>query len=715
MKQHILDLAGKNIPYLFTFLLFLGSCQKKKETGRVIVDLNGQWEIEEGKLPGELPTEFKRTIPVPGIVPMAEPAFDSTGTRYSQRNYDWYRRKFTLPQNSDASVALLKVNKAKYGTKVFINGKSAGYNPWCLTPSYFNIKDHLLPAGQENDLVIRIGATEFDIPDSIPNDRTDLEKRFHYAGVYDDVKLILSGYPFIENVQIVPDIENEKVRIVAEVKSDRDMESFTLGYTITEYKAGTTVTSGNTPSQKLKIGKKNTIDFTVPMNGCQLWSPENPFLYSLALSTGSDTKHHRFGMRSFTFDPEKKMALLNGQPYAMLGTNVTVFRFFEDENRGQLPWDREWVKNLHLSFKKMNWNSIRYSIGFPPEIWYDIADETGFLLQDEYLYWYQYGVFSASLEVEFEKWMRERWNHPSVVIWDAQNETVSEESGKAIRKVRHLDLSNRPWDNGFSAPQAETDPIESHPYLFYNYFRGEKPSERGYMADFFDTLRWPHNDPNEHVPKKDGSRYENAVIINEYDWLWINRDGTPTTLTDKVYATLWGDDLTANERRRIRAENVGVLTEYWRCHRRCAAIMHFCGLTYSRSEEPRGQTSDIFLDVQQLTIDPFLLKYVKPKFAPVCVMIDWWEKSAGAGSQLHVPVHVINDYPEDWPGQVTLALTREGEMLSLQQHPINVESFGKEVVNFDVDIPGEAGNYTLASQVILEKDTVVSTRYFSVR
>ena len=80
-----------------------------------------------------------------------------------------------------------------------------------------------------------------------------------------------------------------------------------------------------------------------------------------------------------------------------------------------------------------------------------------------------------------------------------------------------------------------------------------------------------------------------------------------------------------------------------------------------------------------------------------------------------MPVHVINDYPEDWPGQVTLALTREGEMLSLQQHPINVESFGKEVVDFDVDIPGEAGNYTLASQVILEKDTVVSTRYFSVR
>ena len=35
----------------------------------------------------------------------------------------------------------------------------------------------------------------------------------------------------------------------------------------------------------------------------------------------------------------------------------------------------------------MHWNSIRYCIGFPPELWYDIADEEGFLIQDEFPIW----------------------------------------------------------------------------------------------------------------------------------------------------------------------------------------------------------------------------------------------------------------------------------------------------------------------------------------
>lgn len=695
-------------------IMALFSCEQATNQGRVEIDLNGSWDIAEGLNPDQPPTSYTRSIPVPGIVSMAEPAFDSTGTRNSQRDYYWYHRKFTVSEEDLSDIALLKINKAKYGTQVFVNGKDAGYNPWCFTPSYFNIRELLNPPGEENDLVIRIGATEFNIPDSIPNDRTDLEKNYHFAGIYDDVKLILSGYPFVENVQIAPDIDKGQIRVVAEIKSDIISEDFQLNYEVKVSKSGLSVATGQSPPYRLSTDKVTKVDFTVDMKDFELWTPENPFLYTLTVATDNDTKSHRFGMRSFTFDPKEKMALLNGEPYAMLGTNVTIFRFFEDENRGTLPWDKQWVTDLHQSFKKMNWNSIRYSIGFPPEIWYDIADETGFLIQDEYLYWYQYGVFAPSLEAEYELWMRERWNHPSVVIWDAQNETISKESTKAIETVRSLDLSNRPWDNGFSPPGRPSDPIEAHPYLFYNYMEGGQPSAEGYMIDFFDTLRYPHNDPNDHSPKEDGSRYENAIIINEYDWLWLNRDGTPTTLTDQVYATVWGEDLTPEERFKIRAENVGVLTEYWRCHRQCAAIMHFCGLGYSRSEEPRGQTSDIFLDIEQLTIDPYLLKYVKPKFAPVCIMIDQWKKSYPVGETLEVPVHAINDYQADWSGEIALQLLHPDGSATTQVQPLSIDRNGKEVVNFDVALPSQPGTYQLISEVILPTDTVRSYRSFTL-
>ncbi|MEI7752001.1 MAG: hypothetical protein WCJ71_07925, partial [Candidatus Omnitrophota bacterium] len=67
---------------------------------------------------------------------------------------------------------------------------------------------------------------------------------------------------------------------------------------------------------------------------------------------------------------------------------------------------------------------MRLCIGFAPEFWYRIADEEGFLIQDEYPIWYgsdfKPACFKADiLAVQFREWMEERWNHPCVVIWDA--------------------------------------------------------------------------------------------------------------------------------------------------------------------------------------------------------------------------------------------------------------------------------------------------------
>ena len=117
------------------------------------------------------------------------------------------------------------------------------------------------------------------------------------------------------------------------------------------------------------------------------------------------------------------------------------------------------MRRLHRAFKGMHWNSLRYCIGFPPEFWYRIADEEGILIQDEFPIWHghQAGrreLKSEELIQEYTEWMQERWNHPCVVIWDAQNETVTAETGKAIQAVRGLDLSNRPWDNGYGQPQV---------------------------------------------------------------------------------------------------------------------------------------------------------------------------------------------------------------------------------------------------------------------
>ena len=88
------------------------------------------------------------------------------------------------------------------------------------------------------------------------------------------------------------------------------------------------------------------------------------------------------------------------------------------------------------------------------------------------------------------------------------------------------------------------------------------------------------------------------IIINEYAWLWLNRDGTPTCLTDKVYEKLLGPELDDRAARELYARYLAAKTEFWRAHRECAGVLHFCGLGYSRpatsparKAAPRATTS----------------------------------------------------------------------------------------------------------------------------
>jgi len=679
---------------------------------RQVVRLDGEWMI--AKTDGVLPDAFTSTVPVPGLVDLAVPALDAAGTLYPDGWY-WHKRNFDL-ENTDFEKIELKIHKAKYHTKVFINGKFAGENLYCFTPSYFDVKPFLSPAGQTNEIIIGIGCKD-QLPDSIP-DGYDIEKIKYIPGIYDHVEITLSNKPFINNIQCVPDIVNEKLRVVAEIETESS-KGLNLSYYVSEAASGKRVTSKKIKPKTTSENGIVKIDCDINMKGAKLWSPESPFLYELKLSTGADDRRVKFGMRSFRFDPEKKVALLNEKPYYMRGTNVCIFRFFEDPDRGSLPWDKQWPVTLHERFKDMNWSVMRYCIGFPPERWYDICDSIGFMLQDEFPYWLTKPTVKApQIAEEYRRWMRERWNHPSVVIWDGQNETETDETGIAIKAVRDLDLSGRPWENGWAAPVDQADPIEAHPYLYGKYIGvNAKEPEEGYKKNFFSVIRRPGNDVQDRINRKNrranlpNVTFDHPVIINEYGYIWLNRDGSTTTLTDNIYVNLWdGKNLTAQQRLEIYARRLAELTEYWRAHRRAIGVLHFCGLAYSRSEEPRGQTSDNFIDIKNLTFQPEFYKYVKPAFAPVGLMIDTWEKEYAGGDKINVPVFVINDLEQPFHQEIQLSFLLDGQTVSTYKKEVNVKPYEVLTVPFEVLIPDQAGTYLMKGEYTLNNENVYSLR-----
>ena len=541
--------------------------------------------------------------------------------------------------------------------------------------------------GQSNELVVAVGTHRTVLPKGIP-DGADFEKIRYIPGIYDSIALILSGLPRVGNVQVVPDIATRTARMVVEIE-DPTAAPGHISCEVHEAKSGKLVGRAEATYTPAEGGAR--VELRVPISDCRLWSPEDPFLYEAVIATEGDGCHTRFGMRSFRLDVKSGRAILNGRPYPLRGTNVCVYRFFEDPQRGELPWREDWVRRLHRVFRSMHWNSIRYCIGFPPELWYRIADEEGLLIQDEFPIWYG-GQWPKELKTdalvrEYREWMRERWNHPCVVIWDAQNESVTDQIAPAITQLRGLDLSGRPWDNGWSPAAAAGDVYEAHPYAFGN---------PNFRLSAFAKLPGRPGTPGALTGNPTPNVFGNPVIINEYGWLWLNRDGTPTTLTRKVYQTMLGEEATVEQRRTTYARLLAAMTEFWRCRHEVAGVLHFCGLGYSR---PDGQTSDNFVDLERLTLEPNFAKYVRDAFSPIGLMVDFWEDDSEAGAQREVPVVVVNDTYAAWSGDVRLRLMDGERVLVERAATCRVDPLATGRVVLHVRLPDASGHYRLVGEL----------------
>lgn len=641
---------------------------------RTVLSLDGTWQIAEGSM-GAMPRVFGHTAPVPGLADMATPAFAEVGFASAQRAAFWYRRSFAVA-GPRRPVAVLKVNKAQFGTKVWLNGQEVGEHPGCFTPGYFDVAS-TLRYGAPNVLVIRVGAYRDALPPSVPTN-TDYEQKRWIPGIYDSVSLILSGSPSIVRIQVAPRLAARSALAQVVVRNAGEAPATArLRLSVREWRSGRPVGALTLPGVRLAPGEERTVTGVVRLRAPHLWTPEDPFLYVLRSDTGADASETRFGMRTFGFDVKTGRAMLNGRPYFLRGTNFCMFRFFEDPQRGNLPWDRQWVRRLlTLPKKELKWNAARVCIAPFPEFWYDLADELGWLLQDEFPIWGFKAEWSQSeLTTEFREWMQERWNHPSLAIWDACNETLEPRTGQLIGAVRDLDLSRRPWDDGYSPPNRPGDAVEDHPYRFVN---------PAFELDSLDSV----------LKDTDGLR-KPPVIVNEFDWLWLDRQGNPTTLTRQLYDARLGPDATPEQRREFCADNTAALTEYWRARRKAAGVLHFCYLTYSR---PNGQTCDNFVDLRNLVLEPRWLARMRDAYDPLGVMIDDYASWARPGERRTYRVVITNDLDRAQSGDVRLRLTRDARAIAERVARYRVPALGQAIVTFQIDMPAATGGYELVAE-----------------
>jgi len=680
---------------------------------RTTISLDGDWEIADSVAADALPSAYHHRGPVPGLAHSATPPFpdvdkfdsreliqnrvsagllpksalaQTAGVSRQKRNWFWYRRHFAL--STPRAVAILRINKAQFGAALWVNGRKIGEHFPCFTAAIFDVSAAVHPGS--NELIVRVGAHPGVLPATVTAG-TDFEKLRWTPGIYDSISLQLSDNPAIETVQVAPRIADSSLVVQTRVRnySSRKM-TFSLTQRIHPWREQRVIGAAAQENITLSAGEQKIVLQSVRLPGARLWWPEDPHLYVVETSTGGDSASTRFGMRELRFDNASRRAWLNGRPYLMRGSNITLHRFFEGPHSGTLPWNEAWVRRLLVDIpKQMHWNSFRFCIGPVPDKWLDIADEAGLLIQNEYFVWTgdnwhgtenQVHFDVAEMIREYSEWMRDNWNHPSVVIWDANNETKDPIFGdKVIPAVRGLDLSNRPWENSYNPPAGPSDPVEDHPYEFQKMAGGG--------PDFsMTTLEKPGGlEPSRST--------DHAMILNEYGWLWLNRDGSPTELTKKLYPRLLGRKNTTAERRSLDAYLLAGITEYWRASRLYAGVLHFVYLT---SCEPGGYTCDNFRDVQKLELDPDFRDYMSNAFAPLGVNLRFWHPALKPGETVSLPVVLTNDDPH--PAQGTLAVVLEsasGSVAARRDTAFSIPPLGQRTYIIDFPVPRVTGAYIL--------------------
>ena len=146
--------------YLFfcLFMLAVSGLSAAVPEPRLRISLSGTWEFEQS-VDAFPPEKFSRTIPVPGLIFLAQPKIEQYDAYYDgsyEPRYNWYRKTFFVPADAEGLNGVVSILKSKYVTGVYLNGRHLGGSMSSYTPVEFPLGS-AVRCGAENELLVRVG------------------------------------------------------------------------------------------------------------------------------------------------------------------------------------------------------------------------------------------------------------------------------------------------------------------------------------------------------------------------------------------------------------------------------------------------------------------------------------------------------------------------------------------------------------------------------
>lgn len=328
-------------------------------------NLNGLWDFSRGKKGASY--AFSDRIAVPFS---PESRASGLGNFILQDDEELhYRRTFVLPPDFVCDRVFLHFGAVDYECRCRLNGVPVGQHRGGFLPFFFDITSAL----KEGENVLELDATDPTDGGVQARGKQKLKRGGIWytpqSGIWQTVWMESVSLDYIRDLSIVPDIDAGTVsanfRTAASTARVKVMDGSEI---VAE--ASLNVTGGFAKA-------------VLQLPEFELWSPENPKLYRLAVSTPGDYVGSWFGMRKFSVESDgtHRRLFLNNRPYFHRGL---LDQGYWSEGLLTPPDDAAIVRELALA-KEMGFNMLRKHIKIESQRWYWHCDRLGLLVWQDFV------------------------------------------------------------------------------------------------------------------------------------------------------------------------------------------------------------------------------------------------------------------------------------------------------------------------------------------
>lgn len=416
------------------------------------INLNGLWDYAFTS-ENHRPLKFDGKI----LVPFSpESVLSQVKRQLKPGEFLWYHRTFSLSQLLYGKRLLIHFGAVDQDCSIYLNGKQVGSHQGGYLAFTVDLTRYIHIGS--NTLWIRV-RDESDLSWKSRGKQTLNPGGMFYtaqSGIWQTVWMEWVPRNDIRSLRITPDFDDACVTL--DIQTHNPTEKV-----ISIYSGEDKLCTHTTFMKSIRI----------PLPDFHPWSPEEPFLYGLTISTQEDEIESYFAMRKFSTGRDERgisRLFLNNRPYFM---NGVLDQGYWPDGLYTAPTDEALIFDI-ASMKNLGFNTIRKHLKIEPLRWYYHCDRMGMIVWQDipngggrsiktFLCYLptalpfittrfadnHYRLFSRSCKAGRKQWLREcretidlLYNCPCIALWTLFNEGWGQFDAKRVEaRVREWDAT----------------------------------------------------------------------------------------------------------------------------------------------------------------------------------------------------------------------------------------------------------------------------------